>query len=152
MPDFRALARAVIACHADAETLDALVAPGLGTRTLRVAPDEILVVGPAAMAADVLREVRDRVSALERDALVLDVSDGWSAWSLAGPDAPSAFSFLSPLEAPAPDGWIQGDVARVLAKVIGEADGSLTMLVTAFHSEQLRSRALADARATEVRS
>ena len=109
------------------------MAPGLGATTLRVAPDEILVVAGPEVADRVLREVRDRVSALERDALVIDDSDGWTAHTLAGADAHHAFAGLSALEPPRPGDWVQGDVARVAAKVLGEVDGSLTILVASYH-------------------
>jgi hypothetical protein len=138
----------VVLCHAVPSALDELVPPGFGTRTLRTAPDEALFVGEPAHVDDIVREVGDRIAALDTDALVLDVSDGWAAWSLAGHDAAHAFSYLSPLEPPI-EGFVQGDVARVGAKVYTE-DGALTILVATYHCEHIRERALADAQATEV--
>ena len=149
MPELRPLALSVVACHAVAATLDRLVPPGHGARTLRVAPDETLFVAPAGVADDVAREVADRVAALEPDALVLDVTDGWAAWSLAGPGAQRAFSYLSALTPPEAGGFVQGDVARVGAKVLAEPGGGLTILVPAYWREHLRERVLHDARATE---
>jgi hypothetical protein len=139
----------VIACLADRAALDALVPPGLGATTLRVAPDEILVVAPPEVADRVQREITDRVRALDRDALVLDVSDGWAALALRGDDARDAFAYLSPLPPPDPGGWIQGDVARVAAKVLGDPDGGLTILVPAYWGDHLRERIVSDARATD---
>ena len=138
---------AVVLCSADAAALDALVAPGHGARLLRTAPDEALFVVRPAVAADVMREVEDRIAALDADALVLDVSDGWAAWSLAGDDARRAFSFLSPLDPPGNGGFVQGDVARVAAKVLDEPNG-LTILVPAYWREHMRVRAIVDARVT----
>jgi len=138
---------AVVLCSAQAAALDALVAPGHGARVLRTAPDEALFVAGPAVASDVLREVEDRIAALDDDALVLDVSDGWAAWSLVGGDAPRAFSFLSHLDPPAAGTFVQGDVARVAAKVLDEPDG-LTILVPAYWREHLRERAIVDARVT----
>lgn len=148
MPELRALEVSVVACHAEAATLDRLVPPGHGARTLRVAPDKVLFVAPGSVAEDVAREVADRVAALEPDALVLDVTDGWAAWSLTGADAHRAFSYLSQLAPPETDGggFVQGDVARVAAKVLAEPDGGLTILVPAYWREHLRERALHDAR------
>ena len=139
---------AVVACAAEPRALDALVAPGHGSRVVRTAPDELLVVAAADVADTVEREVRDRIAAVDADALVLDASDGWQAWALRGDDVPAALSYLSALEAPPPGGWVQGDVARVGAIVLGEDDG-VTILAPAFHGAHVRERALEDASATE---
>ena len=138
---------AVVLCSADAAALDALVAPGHGARMLRTAPDEALFVARPAVAADVTREIEDRIAALDDDALVLEVSDGWAAWSLVGDDARRALSYLSHLDPPGNGGFVQGDVARVAAKVLDEPDG-LTILVPAYWREHLRERAIVDARVT----
>ncbi|MFI5055139.1 MAG: hypothetical protein ACHQAW_01915 [Actinomycetota bacterium] len=138
---------AVVLCSADAAALDALVAPGHSARMLRTAPDEALFVADPAVGADVAREVEDRIAALDADALVVDVSDGWVAWSLAGDDARRAFSYLSHLIPPSNGGFVQGDVARVAAKVLDEPNG-LTILVPAYWREHVRERALMDARVT----
>ena len=151
MPELRSRSMAVIVCAADAAALDALVPPGHGSKTLRTCADEALVVASRDVADTVAREVRDRIAALDPDALVLDVTDGWSAWSLIGADATDAFSFLSALDAPNPDGFVLGDVARVGATVLGE-DDALTILVPAFWSEHVRGCAIRDARAIEVRT
>jgi hypothetical protein len=145
--DLRDLPLAVVLCGADAAALDRLVAPGHGARMLRIAADEALFVASPTVAEDVRREVEDRIAALDDDALVLDVSDGWAAWSLAGDDAHRAFSFLSQLDPPAAGTFVQGDVVRVAAKVLDEPDG-LTILVPAYWREHLRERAIADARVT----
>ncbi len=145
--ELRDRALAVVLCSADAAALDALVAPGHGARMLRTAPDEALFVAAPGVAADITREVEDRVGALDDDALVLDVSDGWAAWSLAGDDAHRAFSFLSHLDPPSDGAFVQGDVARVAAKVLGERDG-LKILVPAYWREHVRERAIVDARVT----
>ncbi len=150
MPELRATAPSVVTCHAEAATLDRLVAPGYGARTLRIAPDEALFVGPSGVATDMAREVADRVAALEPDALVLDVSDGWAGWSLAGSDAAHAFSYLSAIAPPEPGAFVQGDVARVGAKVLTDPDGAITILVPAYWREHIRERAIADAGAQEV--
>ena len=145
MAELRGVSLAVVLCSADAAALDALVAPGHGARMLRTAPDEALFVAGPEVAADVTREVEDRIAALDDDALVLDVSDGWAAWSLVGDDAHRAFSFLSHLDPPTDGAFVQGDVARVAAKVLDETNG-LTILVPAYWREHLRERAIVDAR------
>jgi hypothetical protein len=150
VPELRATSVSVILCAADAQTLDRLIPPGHGARVLRTAPDEALFVSPAPVAPDVLREVADRVAALDPDALVLDVSDGWAAWSLLGSDARDAFAFLSALDLPGEDGFVQGDVVRVAAKVLPEPGGGLTILVPAYWGAHVRERALRDGHAWEA--
>ena len=141
MAELHARSLAVVLCSADAATLDALEAPGHGVRLLRTAPDEALFVAAPGVAADVAREVGDRIAPLDNDALVLDVTDGWVAWSLTGDDAQRAFSYLSQLDVPADGSFVQGDVAHVGAKVLGDPDG-LTILVPAYWSDHVRERAL----------
>jgi glycine cleavage system aminomethyltransferase T len=139
----------VIVCLASAEALDRLVPPGHGARMVRVAADEALFVADAATAPEVLREVEDRIAAIESDAVVRDVGDGWAAWTLVGPDTLDGFAHVSQLPSPAAGTWVQGDVARVGAKVLGE-DGGLTILVPAYWDEHLRTRLVEDAGATEA--
>jgi hypothetical protein len=148
VPELQQRSLAVITCAAEAEALDALVAPGHGARLVRSAPDDLLVIAPADVGDTVEREVRDRIAALDPDALVLDASDGWHAWALRGDDASHALSYITALDPPAGGSWVQGDVARVGAIVIGDDDG-FTMLVPAFHGEHIRERAVADALARE---
>jgi hypothetical protein len=142
VPELRALELSIVACLAAPDTLDRLVPPGHRTRALRTAPDEVLYVAPGGLAADVRREVGDRVAALEPDALVLDVTDGWAAWALGGAGAADALAALSPLSPPAPGGWVQGDVGRVPAKVLADEE-ALTILVPACWREHVRALARA---------
>jgi len=149
VPDLRPRSVSVILCSADAEALDELVAPGHGARTLRTAPDETLAIARSDAADVVARELEDRIAALDTDAVVVDVTDGWSAWALSGADAARAFSYLSALDPPEPGAFVQGDVARVGAIVLGETDG-VTILVPSYWGEHIRERAVGDARATEL--
>jgi len=141
----------ITVCTADAAALDALVPPGHGAQLVRTAPDEVVVISAPDVVDSVAREVRDRVTALDTDALVLDASDGWQAWSLVGRDSRNAFAYLSALTPPAAGEAVQGDVARVAGLVLGN-DDALTILVPSYHGEHIRERALRDARATEVRT
>lgn len=149
MPELRRADLRVIVCLASAEALDRLVPPGHGARTVRVAADEALFVADAATAPEVLREIEDRIAAIESDAVVRDAGDGWAAWTLEGADTPRAFAHVSQLHPPATGDWVQGDVARVGAKVLGE-DGGLTILVPAYWDDHVRTRLVEDAGATEV--
>ena len=151
MPEVHDRPLGVIVCAADPAALDRLVPPGHGARVLRVAPDEVLAVVAPDFADDVRRELADRVAALDHDALVLDVSDGWAAIALVGDDAERALSYLSALEAPAADGFAQGDVARIAAKILREPDG-LVLLVPAYWRDHVRTRAIENAGAVEARA
>lgn len=103
----------------------------------RVAPDEAMVLGepPEDLEASVL--------ALDPDALVLDVSEGWSLLELRGSDAREAFARISELELPE-RGFVQGEVARVGVRVLVQ-DDRLRVLVPAMWTEHVRERILADA-------
>src|SRR3954465_13717912 len=78
VPEVRDRLVGILVCAADPGALDRLVAPGHGARTLRVAPDETMAVVSPEFTEDVRRERGDRVAALDPDALVVDVSDGWA--------------------------------------------------------------------------
>jgi hypothetical protein len=106
-----------------------------GVSAIRVTDREVMIVGDADVAA-----IR---AAIDDRALVSDVSDGWSALVIEGTDAPEAFARLSELRLPA-SGWIQGDVARVAAKVLVEP-GRLTLLVPAHLGAHVEERIRTDA-------
>ena len=69
------------------------------------------------------------------------MTDGWAGFELVGDDAHEAFARLSELELPE-DGFVQGDVARIGAKVVA-APGRVTILVPAmlgaFVEERIRT-------------
>jgi hypothetical protein len=100
---------AIIACLDTAEVLDRI--PGhAGAFHARVAPEELLLVGPGSSG------------------LAIDVTDAWSVCTVAGPDAAEVWARLSenrlPDERPA---FVQGAVASVPAKTIA-ADGEIHVL------------------------
>jgi sarcosine oxidase gamma subunit len=121
----------VVAVHASAATCDAIGVPGRAA-LCRVAPREVFLVGEI--------DVSD-VRVDEPGAIVEDVTDGWTAFELAGDDAAEAFARLSELELP-DRGFAQGEVARIGAKLIVEP-GRLTILVPAmlgaFIEERIRT-------------
>ena len=143
MAELRDRAIAVVLCSAEAPSLDALVAPGHGARMLRTADDEALFVCQPAVATDVVREIADRIAALDGDAVVLDVTDGWAAWSLVGNDAAHARSYLSQLDAP-PDSRFVKATSRTSQPGAGRARWP-DVLVPAYWREHLRERAARDA-------
>jgi len=111
--ELRRVSPAVVAVHASADVLDAL-APG-DAIVHRVAPDEVMATA-AADDAETLTATLEQAVVGDVGAVVLDVSDGWAAFALAGSDARLAFSRVSPLVLP-DAGTVQGDVLRLPAKV-----------------------------------
>jgi sarcosine oxidase gamma subunit len=103
----------------------------------RIAPEEAMLLG------DVPEDLEAAVRELDPDALVLDVSDGWTLLELVGPDAREAFARISELELPG-SGFVQGEVARVGVRVLVDGD-RLRLLVPAMWTEHVRERILADA-------
>jgi len=127
----------VVDALASAEALDRLVVPGRA-HALRVAEDELLLLCEPDVVDEVARETLDRLAGGEEDPLVLDVSGGWSAATLSGRDPRGAFAYLSALELPA-EGFVQGEVVRVPAKVLVEAD-RIHVLVPAMWEAHLHDR------------
>lgn len=143
MPEIAPADVAVVLCQADAAALSSLVAPGHGARMLETSPDERLFVCDPGLATDVERELRDRIAALDVDAVVLDVSDGWAGLRLTGEDAGRSLAYLSQLDPPGDGGFVQGHVAHVTAKILGDPDG-VTILVPAYWRAHLWERARHD--------
>jgi hypothetical protein len=138
----------VISCFASADALAELSPPD-GSHLCWVASDEAMLVGAPGDGARLARAARDIVAASDLDAVVLDVSDGWSVWTLAGSDAREAFSRLSDLELE-DEGYVQGDVARVPVRVLTVA-GRLHLLVPAMWEEHLRDRIRTNSRGLDLR-
>ncbi|MEP6759434.1 MAG: hypothetical protein ABJB55_09585 [Actinomycetota bacterium] len=133
MAELRTVSPTVFAVLASAHAIDALRVPR-GATMCRVAPREALVIGGSELsAADIVID--------EQGAIVEDVTDGWAGFELAGDDVHEAFARLSELELPG-DGFVQGDVARIGAKVVA-APGRVTILVPAmlgaFVEERIRT-------------
>ncbi len=120
--------------HAAEEACDlAMRAPGAG----RAAADEVLVRGPIA------DDLRAAVHRIDADAVIRECSEGWSEIVLSGADARVTFAQVSDL--PLPDGgYVQGDVARVAARVFVEGD-TLRVFVRAPWGEYL-ARQIGDGR------
>lgn len=140
----------VITLLATRDAVDAAVAlspEGSG----RVAPDEALLVVPAARGAELLASVTEAVSAADPDALVVDATDGWSIWTLTGSadELDRATARLTALELPA-HGFAQGDLARVPAKLF-VAPGRVHILVPAMWRAYLRARILARCATLQIR-
>ena len=105
----------------------AMRAPGAG----RVAADEVFVRGPIA------EDLRAAVQSVDPDALIRESTEGWERVVLEGGDARDVFARLSDLRLSDRGGYVQGDVARVAARVFVE-DDTLHLFVRAQWGAYLR--------------
>ena len=116
--------------HASEEACDlAMRAPGSG----RVASDEVIIRGPIA------EDIRRAVRTLDPDASIREATEGWSEAVLEGGDARDVFARLSELRLPDGPGYVQGDAARVAARVFLWEDG-IRILVPAYWEAHLLRR------------
>lgn len=116
--------------HAGEEACDlAMRAPGAG----RVASDEVIVRGPVA------EDIRRAVRTVDPDALIREATEGWAEIVIDGGNARDVFARLSELRLPDGPGYVQGDVARVAARVFVEGD-VIRVLVPAYWESPLRRR------------
>jgi sarcosine oxidase gamma subunit len=143
------LAATVVTCVAGPAAVDQVATtPG---RVLRIAPDEAMIVREPGAAEASTAAALAAAARVDADALVLDTSDGWAIWALAGAEALNAFARLSQLslagEAPrralAKGEVAQGEVAHVPAKVVVVGD-EIRLLVPAMWRDAVRDRVLAD--------
>lgn len=126
-----------VGCFASAEAAGATMRTA-GAYACRVAPDEVLLLAKAGTGAKVVEAATGKARRRDPDAVVLDVTDGWAVWTLAGSDAREAFARLSALELP-DEGFTQGDVAHVPVKVVALPD-RIHLLVPAMWGPYLRER------------
>jgi len=131
---------AVVACFASPQALDTLpVQPG--THRCRVAPDELLLVAATPELAGVTeRRATEHFAAAEPDALVIDQSDGWCAFTLRGDEADNVFAQLSTVPLPARrPAFLQGAVAGGSAKIMA-CDGYIELFVPSTLRHHVASR------------
>ena len=115
--------------HAAEEACDlAMRAPDAG----RVASDEVIVRGSIA------EDLREAVHTVDPHAVIRDPTEGWDEVVLDGDDARDVFARLSDLRLPDGRGYVQGDVARVPARVF--VDDAVHLLVPASFGAYLRRR------------
>ena len=134
MAELRIELPSVTAVLAPADLCDGLAAAD-DVVVLRVAPREVLLVGPV--------DVSPLRGLVGESGLVEEVSDAWVGLVLEGDDAPEAFARISELEVPQL-GWTQGEVARVAAKVLVEP-GRIAVLVPAMLAAHVEERVRAEA-------
>jgi hypothetical protein len=109
-----------------------------------VAADEAMIVARPSATQDTLRAASESIRTEDDDAVVLDVSDGWSVITLRGDGGPDVLARLSELVVDG-EGFVQGDVAHVPVRLIAHGE-RLHLLVPAMWEEHLRSRIVAVAR------
>ena len=150
MPDvtLRSSRFGVVVGFASAAALDAVQAPA-GARACRIASDETAFVCSADAAGDVLDAIAPQVARGDSNGFVLDVSDGWTSFSLTG-DVERAFSYLSELQLPEPGAFVQGDVLRVPVRVL-TGEGQIDLLVPSPWGPYLHDEILDALRALNVR-
>ena len=150
MPDvtLRSPRFGVVVGFASAAALDAVQAPA-GARACRIASDETAFVCSADAAGEVLDAIAPQVARGDRNGFVLDVSDGWTGFSLTG-DVERAFSYLSELQLPGPGAFVQGDVLRVPVRVL-TGEGQIDLLVPSPWGPYLHDELLDALRGLNVR-
>jgi hypothetical protein len=125
----------ILGCYAHAAVLDRI---GENEEaSVRVAADELLVIGARHRLADVESEL----AALDAASVVIDLSSAFAIWVLRGEERFEAFRRLSAIELPAPPAVAQGLVAHVPAKVLVNAD-QLVVIVSSVLAHHLRERVL----------
>ena len=137
----------VISCLASHEALTELSPPD-GAYLCWIADDEVMLIGKPDASEGLQHSAREALTH-DGDAVLLDVSDGWSAWTLAGDGTDDVLARLSELEHSG-DGYLQGDVAHVPVRLIAHAE-RLHLLVSAMWEEHLRSRIRAAASDLDLR-
>lgn len=144
MLELRRTRVAVVACHGPAEVCDEV--EGGHPSAVRVASDELLVLGPGGSAQHITRSVALAAGA---EGVVVDASDGWVARTLVGTSAREAFEHLSRLELP-DDGVVLGEVVRVPAVVVARR-ANVEILVPSMWERHLHDRILERCRHLDVR-
>lgn len=138
MLEFARARAAVIRCFGESRSLDALSA--LDAAVCRIAPEELWLVASATARAEVTERVTSNLTAVDPDGLVLEQSDGWSVWTLAGDDAGRAFARLSTIPLPSNrPAFLQGAVASIPAKILALSD-QLHLIVPAQLEHVVRMR------------
>ncbi len=119
MPDLYAVHDAAkVRCFAPADAIDGLATPA-GALRGRIAPDEVVFVGAPGTAATMVAHCEGALAPLGARALVVDHTDGWSFFTIAGPGAEDVFCRVSmvPLpDAAEPGRFFMGRVCDVATK------------------------------------
>ncbi len=116
---------AKIRCFGREATLDGLTRPA-GTLVGRIAPDEVVFVGAPGTAATLLEELESQLQGEGNAALVVDHTDGWTFYTLAGEGLEEVWARVSAVRLPDADPsgaavFTVGKVCDVAAKVFVRA-------------------------------
>ena len=129
MPElWEVITAAKLRAFGPADALDALKVPA-GVRAGRVAGDEVLWVGAADELGDLLAALQSQLASLGNRAAVVDHSDGYALFALAGGEREELFARLSSIRIPAAGGFVQGNFAGVPARIFCGPD-RLEVIVT----------------------
>ena len=110
------------------DALDGLKIPS-GVRAGRVAGDEVLWVGADGSIGTLLESLQSQLKSLGNRAAVVDHSDGYALFTLAGDEREELFARLSSIRVPAAGGFVQGNFAGVPARIFCGQD-RLEVIVT----------------------
>jgi hypothetical protein len=107
----------IILCMGDARAWD--VAPRAGATVCRVAQDERWIVGPAGAADELWAWAAAQAQTIGPSAYAVDVTDGWTVWTITGSGTDEAWARLSENRVPpGRPAFVQGAVATIPAKAI----------------------------------
>jgi hypothetical protein len=112
---------AKVRCFGREATLDGLTPPA-GTLVGRIAPDEVVFVGAPGSAAALVEDLEAQLDAEGNAALVIDHTDGWTFYTLAGDGLEEVWARISAVRLPDADAsgapvFTVGKVCDVAAKV-----------------------------------
>ena len=138
MLEFRRSLAAVIECYARPEDLDAVSV--IEAFPMRLAPDELLFVTDSLNKAAAL-VAAERALAADPGALVFDVSDGYTIWSVLG-DWEEVFLRLCAVPVSEPSALIQALFAHAPAKLVIRPPDELLVVVSSVLSHHVRERIL----------
>jgi len=131
----------IAACHGRPEALDEL--PDALALVLRTAPDEAWLVASRSRREGLLRSASLWLASADPGGVVVDQTDGWSIYSLPGPDGAEVWGRISvtalPRHRPA---FLQGALSGVPGKAL-VADQALFLFVPASVGHHLEARLLA---------
>lgn len=109
---------AIIRCLGAPGALDGLPTPP-GAYAGRVAPDEVMLLGAHEARAAILAHAAASLAQADPHGLVVDATDGWSVWTISGPEVQRAFAALTAIPFPDDTGaFLQGVIAEVPAKAL----------------------------------
>lgn len=125
MPDlFTVHDAAKVRCFAPPEAIDALATPA-GALRGRIAPNEVVFVGEPGTAGDMKAALEQALASHGARALVVDHTDGWSFFSLAGDGVEDVFRRVSMVPLPgagAEPVFFMGRVCDVATKAFRRGD------------------------------